>query len=241
MIRRGLKKWVKGALGRKPAKSPSRNPEAVPLRPVPQIQNARPPSKDATAPAEPPEIEVEAEQVKAWQEAGRELLFVDVRERAEIEAGHVPRAWLMPMGVVESQGTQLPRDRTLVFYCAAGGRSYGAAQFLRQQGYQDAWSLIGGFGAWVAEFKAPVTPPRAAPLRVLTPVLLKSDAAAERGLQGEEKGLPGAIQALKAQGGGWTYDLRVADKLKVGHLVSDVPPSDFKTIGYVPKRQDPAE
>ncbi|HYL51810.1 MAG TPA: rhodanese-like domain-containing protein, partial [Acidimicrobiia bacterium] len=75
-------------------------------------------------------------------------LPVDVRERSEYDAGHVPSAIHIPYEQLESRLGELPRGRDLVIYCASGVRSSLAASLLDRRGVPAA-NLRGGFSAWV--------------------------------------------------------------------------------------------
>lgn len=74
---------------------------------------------------------------------------VDVREPNEYEAGHVPGAVLMPLATVPIRHSELPRDRTVYLVCQTGGRSFTAATWLAQQGY-DVRNVTGGTSDWVS-------------------------------------------------------------------------------------------
>jgi molybdopterin/thiamine biosynthesis adenylyltransferase/rhodanese-related sulfurtransferase len=80
----------------------------------------------------------------------RDAIFVDVRERAEWDEGHVPGAVHIPRGSLESRAEGLIPDRAqpLVVYCAGGSRSAFAAKTLEELGYLDVASLTGGFTDW---------------------------------------------------------------------------------------------
>jgi molybdopterin/thiamine biosynthesis adenylyltransferase/rhodanese-related sulfurtransferase len=82
--------------------------------------------------------------------ADEETLFLDVREAAEWDEGHVPGAVHIPRGSLESRVEGLLRDRSrpLVVYCAGGNRSAFAAKSLEELGYEDVASLAGGFADW---------------------------------------------------------------------------------------------
>lgn len=76
--------------------------------------------------------------------------LVDVRQPEEYKAGHIPGASLLPLGQLETQLENIPTDKDVVFYCAAGKRSAMAARLAaeseRFQG--QLYSLQGGFGSW---------------------------------------------------------------------------------------------
>ena len=82
--------------------------------------------------------------------ADDETLFLDVREAAEWDEGHVPGAVHIPRGSLESRVEGLLPDRSgrLVVYCAGGSRSAFAAKSLAELGYEDVVSLAGGFTDW---------------------------------------------------------------------------------------------
>ncbi|PRY87486.1 rhodanese-like domain-containing protein [Mongoliibacter ruber] len=44
---------------------------------------------------------------------------------------------------------QLPKDTEIYFYCAVGGRSGKAAEYLISKGYQNVYNLKGGYDEWV--------------------------------------------------------------------------------------------
>lgn len=91
--------------------------------------------------------EVSADQARAL--VGDGALLLDVRERAEWEAGHAPRARHLPLGRLAGATASLPDHRTLVVVCRSGNRSARATRQLRRAGF-DAVNLRGGMRAWQA-------------------------------------------------------------------------------------------
>ncbi len=93
--------------------------------------------------------ETDAPSARERLDAG-DAIFVDVRERAEWDEGHIPGALHIPRGSLESRAEGLlpDRGRALVVYCAAGSRSAFAAKTLEDLGYVDVVSLTGGFTDW---------------------------------------------------------------------------------------------
>lgn len=78
-----------------------------------------------------------------------EHLVVDVREPEEFAAGHVPGAHNWPISTLRARARELPRERPIWLYCAAGQRAYFAQRLLMQLGY-DAKNLSGGYKTWLA-------------------------------------------------------------------------------------------
>ena len=74
-------------------------------------------------------------------------LLLDCREPAEFAGGVGAGALLLPMDMVPHHLADLPHDRPITVYCAAGSRSAGVAHWLREQGFPHAVSLSGGIGA----------------------------------------------------------------------------------------------
>ncbi|MBF0476702.1 MAG: rhodanese-like domain-containing protein, partial [Deltaproteobacteria bacterium] len=56
--------------------------------------------------------------------------LLDVRQPAEYEAEHLPGAKLVPLPLLADQMSDLDKDKPTIVYCASGGRSRIAAQFL---------------------------------------------------------------------------------------------------------------
>ncbi|HSA57824.1 MAG TPA: rhodanese-like domain-containing protein [Gemmatimonadaceae bacterium] len=79
-----------------------------------------------------------------------DTVLVDCREHNEFALGHIPGAVFIPRGVLEQNIERaVPRERTVILYCASGNRSALAADVLLQMGYRDVTSLAGGIRAWV--------------------------------------------------------------------------------------------
>lgn len=106
------------------------------------------------------QLEIEGDELKRKVGSGLDPLFLDIREPYEVAGGHVAGALIIPMNQVPGRLAEIPRDRTLIVYCAAGVRSYGVTHWLREQGYADSWSLVGGIYAWIDQGGELVTPAR---------------------------------------------------------------------------------
>jgi hydroxyacylglutathione hydrolase len=106
----------------------------------------------------------------AWTHAGRSLAsfgrisarelssrlqtgaaVVDVRSRAEWEAGHIPGVVNIFAGEIADRMDELPKGRPLVVHCQGGTRSAIAASLLNARGITDVLDLPGGFAEWERE------------------------------------------------------------------------------------------
>lgn len=86
-----------------------------------------------------------------------EVLVVDVRDAAEVQAsGKVAGAVHVPRGLLEfradpaspSHDQNFDKDKTIILYCASGGRSALSGKTLKDLGYEKVYNL-GGFKDWV--------------------------------------------------------------------------------------------
>jgi len=181
------------------------------------------------APRDLPEVEVEAAGVAAWIAEGQRPLFIDIREPHELWTGTVAGALSVPMNHIPANLAGLPADRPLVIYCAAGMRSFGVAHWLREQGREQAWSLVGGIGAWLETGAARAQPPPDASLRLLTPVGLAPEAAAQRGLSPDNVG---TIQEIHLQEDGvLRYRLALPEPSGVLGFVDGLTEADLRPVG----------
>ena len=98
--------------------------------------------------------------VQAWRATGRETAVtqltdtppgdrtvVDVRQRSEWDAGHIPDAVHVELGDLTSAADTLPDDR-LITHCVHGQRSTTAASLLEQAGRRDVAVFTGGPDEW---------------------------------------------------------------------------------------------
>jgi len=88
--------------------------------------------------------------------AGGNALVVDVRDAPEVQqSGKVAGAVHVPRGMLEfradpeapSHDPHFGKDKTVIVYCASGGRSALAGQALKEMGYGEVYNL-GAFKDW---------------------------------------------------------------------------------------------
>lgn len=72
------------------------------------------------------------------------VTILDVRQPAEFEAGAIPGALLVPLPELRARLAEIPKDKPVIAYCAAGQRGYYATRTLMQHGY-NVRNLTGGF------------------------------------------------------------------------------------------------
>lgn len=103
---------------------------------------------------------------KAQELVGQGALLLDVRDAPELEkAGRAVGAHHIPRGMLEFRADpdspyadpELRRDRTILVFCASGGRAFLAGKLLKDMGYESVYN-IGGFKEW-KDAGAPVEEP----------------------------------------------------------------------------------
>ena len=101
--------------------------------------------------------EATVEDVKRDQDSGADFVLVDTREESEWNAAHATGAIHLGKGVIERDIEKAVPDakKKIVLYCGGGFRSALAADALQKMGYENVYSLAGGWRAW-KEGKMPI-------------------------------------------------------------------------------------
>jgi rhodanese-related sulfurtransferase len=88
--------------------------------------------------------------VKSDQDSGVEFALVDTREESEWARGHAAGAVHLGKGIIERDIEKAIPDtsKKIVLYCGGGFRSALAADALRKMGYENVYSLAGGWRVW---------------------------------------------------------------------------------------------
>jgi len=70
--------------------------------------------------------------------------ILDVREPDEYMLGKIEGAKNIPLNSLRDRLKELPRDRRIIVYCAAGLRAYLGCRILSQNGFPEVYNLSGG-------------------------------------------------------------------------------------------------
>jgi rhodanese-related sulfurtransferase len=82
-----------------------------------------------------------------WRRGGVQVL--DVRERSEWDAGHIPGAVHVPYHDLHALPDGIDPDAPLAVMCASGQRASVAASLAQRHGASDVWHVVdGGVGTW---------------------------------------------------------------------------------------------
>jgi rhodanese-related sulfurtransferase len=94
--------------------------------------------------------EMSPSQVKEYiqHQPGKGFQLVDVRQPGEYGGGHLPGALLIPLKELPGRLPELDPQQPTIVYCAVGGRSLAAAQFLQGQGFAEVYNMPGGIKGW---------------------------------------------------------------------------------------------
>jgi rhodanese-related sulfurtransferase/glyoxylase-like metal-dependent hydrolase (beta-lactamase superfamily II) len=82
-------------------------------------------------------------------------LVLDIRNRREWEAKHIPESRNIPLNHLQERLTEVPRGRRIAVHCAGGYRSSIATSILQKNGITNLIEMAGGLAAWDAA-KLPV-------------------------------------------------------------------------------------
>lgn len=98
-----------------------------------------------------PYYRVSVEEAKEMLERDADAVMVDVRSPDEWRSGHVKGAIHIPVDEVLNRIDELPRDKKLLFICAAGVRSGLAAEMAAAMGLppEDLYNVEDGTPAWI--------------------------------------------------------------------------------------------
>lgn len=74
-----------------------------------------------------------------------EDFLLDVRTKMEYESGTIEGATNIPVNELRERLGEIPKDKRIVIFCAAGLRGYLAARILSQHEFENVYNLSGGY------------------------------------------------------------------------------------------------
>lgn len=81
-----------------------------------------------------------------------DIAIVDIRDEQSFQAGHMPNAFHLTNGTMHQFTQQTEYETPVVVVCYHGISSQQAAQYLVHQGFEQVYSMDGGFEAWRHNF-----------------------------------------------------------------------------------------
>lgn len=84
--------------------------------------------------------------------ADRDVTVVDIRDPQSFAAGRVPGAVSINNATVDNFLHTTDASKPLLVFCYHGHSSQGAADFFAGQGFDEVYSVDGGFEAWRVDY-----------------------------------------------------------------------------------------
>ena len=78
----------------------------------------------------------------------QDVTLVDIRDPQAFAAGHIAGAIALDNSSLQSFLESADLDKPLIVYCYHGHSSMSAAQFLYEKGFDEVYSMEGGYEQW---------------------------------------------------------------------------------------------
>jgi len=92
--------------------------------------------------------DISAREAKTLLEKNRNVFLLDVRTPQENSQARLPGTVLIPINEFERRIKEVPRNKTILVYCAVGSRSKPVAEYLSKNGYKDVYNMTDGIVGW---------------------------------------------------------------------------------------------
>ena len=80
-----------------------------------------------------------------------DVVIADIRDPNSYEGGHIPGSEHLSNGNIGHFMQEKEFEQPIIVVCYHGVSSQGAANYLIEQGFEDVYSMDGGFTQWAAE------------------------------------------------------------------------------------------
>lgn len=84
----------------------------------------------------------------ASQLAESKAVIADIRDEQSFQNGHIEGAWHLTNQTLHAFMQQYDFEQPVIVVCYHGNSSQGAAQYLAEQGFEQVYSMDGGFESW---------------------------------------------------------------------------------------------
>ena|SRR6185369_2826100 len=92
--------------------------------------------------------DISSREAKILLEKNKNVFLLDVRTPQENSQARLPGSVLIPISEFERRSIEVPRNKTILVYCAVGSRSKPAAEYLSKNGYKDVYNMTDGIVGW---------------------------------------------------------------------------------------------
>lgn len=76
------------------------------------------------------------------------VVVTDIRDPQSFAAAHIENSFHLSNATMSSFSSKYDFDTPVLVFCYHGNSSQGAAQFLSEHGYEEVYSVSGGFEMW---------------------------------------------------------------------------------------------
>ncbi len=91
---------------------------------------------------------ISVQDTKQLLESDESVQLIDIRDEASYQQGHIAGATFIDNSAVQPFIQQADFAKPLVIYCYHGNSSQSAAAFFAEQGFEDVYSVDGGYEQW---------------------------------------------------------------------------------------------
>jgi rhodanese-related sulfurtransferase len=92
--------------------------------------------------------DVSSREAKTLLEKNKNIFLLDVRTPQENSQAKLPGTNLIPIAEIERRIKEVPKNKTILVYCAVGSRSKSVAEYLSKNGYKDVYNMTDGIVGW---------------------------------------------------------------------------------------------
>jgi rhodanese-related sulfurtransferase len=92
--------------------------------------------------------DISSREAKVMLEKNKNIFLLDVRTPQENSQARLPGTVLIPISEFERRVNEVPRNKTILVYCAVGSRSKPVAEFLAKNGYKEVYNMSDGLVGW---------------------------------------------------------------------------------------------
>jgi len=96
-------------------------------------------------------VHIDVQKTQQMIENGNAAI-VDIRDEQSFANGHMPAAFHLTNGSMHQFTQQTDYEQPVIVVCYHGISSQQAAQYLIHQGFEQVYSMDGGFEAWRQQF-----------------------------------------------------------------------------------------
>ncbi len=75
-------------------------------------------------------------------------ILIDIRDPDSYQTSHINEAFHLTNENIQEFIQNADLGKPVIVYCYHGNSSQSAAQFLSEQGFEEVYSMMGGFAAW---------------------------------------------------------------------------------------------